>query len=97
MNRLGQTVIMQETGVAVLADQEIAAEAAAEAERIDVEVGQVHEVDRVGEADVVAVRRRLEAPPEPFAPRPTSFCGQHDGFSRLRRPGPWKSRPGRIL
>ena len=58
---------MQQLGVAVLAQKQIAAEAGAEAERIDVEVGQVHEVDRIAQAEMIAVGRRIEPFPQDVA------------------------------
>ncbi|HZY85792.1 MAG TPA: hypothetical protein VFE78_13235 [Gemmataceae bacterium] len=56
---------MDQLGVAVAPHQQVAAEAGAEAERIDVEVRQVGQVDRVAEPQVVALRLRVEPLPLP--------------------------------
>ena len=77
---------MEQLGLAVLAQQQIAAEAGAEAERIDVEIGQVGEMDRVGQAQVIAVRRRIEVLPEALPSLPASFRGEHGrGLAGARR------------
>jgi hypothetical protein len=57
----------------VATQQQAAAEARAEAERVDEEVGQVDEVNRVGEAQVIAIGRRVQALPQPLAPLPATF------------------------
>src|SRR5262249_18786387 len=76
-DRFGQTIVMEEFGVAVLADEQIAAEARAEAERVHPEVRQVHQVNGIVEQEVIAVRRRIELTPEAEPTLQATFGGEH--------------------
>ena len=77
LDRGRQAVVVDQLGVAVAAQQQHAAEAGAQAEGIDVKVGQVHQVQRVTKADVIAVRPGLQPLPETQAPLPTAFRREH--------------------
>ena len=57
-----QAVVVDQLGVAVLAQEQVAAETAAQAEWIDPEVGQVHQVDRIGQQQIIAVGLGVEVP-----------------------------------
>src|SRR2546429_70093 len=80
------TDVLTGPGVAVAGDRQVTAEASAKAERVDPEVGEVRQVDRVGEAHVVAVGRRVELLPEPLPACATSFRREHVVLPRKRTP-----------
>jgi hypothetical protein len=73
---------VDELGVPVGADQQVAAEAGAEAEGVDVEAGQVHQVDGVGQADVVGVGPGVEAVPEDLPAPATPLGCEHGNLPR---------------
>src|SRR5262249_46077713 len=77
LHRLRQTIVVQQLGVAIVANEEVAAEAGTETERIDPEVGQIRQVNRVGQTHVIAVRRRVELLPKPLPAGVTSCRRKH--------------------
>src|SRR5213080_2936392 len=63
--------------MAVRAHQQVAAEPGTQAERIDVEVRQVHQMDGIRQQQEIAVWFRVEPLPEPFSPLPAPFRTEH--------------------
>ena len=71
----------QAEALAVAAQKEIAGKAGPQADGIVAKVGQVHEMDRIGEDQVVALGRRVQLLPESHAALSASFGGEHRGTS----------------
>ena len=53
--------------MAVLAQQQVAGKAGPQADRIDPEIGQVRQVNRIAQDQVIAVGRRIEQLPKATA------------------------------
>ncbi len=80
---LGQSIVVQQLGVTVLPQEKDAAESGAEAKRIDMKVRQIGEVDRIGEAEMIAVGCGVEAFPESQPSLAATFRGERHGVGLL--------------
>ena len=79
---------MQQLGVAVLADHQIAGEAGAEIDRIDRVIREVDEMNRIAQEQIIVLRRRIELGPQAFPAAAAGFGGEH-GVGSFRFRGEW--------
>src|SRR5205085_10118667 len=77
LDRLGQAVVVVERRVAVGSQDENPTEVGAEAERLDVEVGEVPQVQRVRQEQRLAQPQRVE---EPLPARPATVRREHGTY-----------------
>ena len=81
LHRLGQTVVVEECGSPIATQHQVAAKAGPEADWIDVEVGQVHQVGWIGQHQLVFLEAGAENLPQPLTPVPTPIRTEHVVFS----------------
>ena len=55
---------MNDGRMAILAEQQVTAEATAEAKRIHIEISQIDQVQGIGQPNVIAVRLRIKFLPQ---------------------------------
>jgi hypothetical protein len=96
LDRFGQAIVVDKLGLAVLADQEIAAVVGSEAKGIDVEIGQIHQVKRISQPEMIAIRFGVEPLPEPLPPLPTPFRAEHGCLSCQGRKEKGKSSKEKV-
>jgi YD repeat-containing protein len=77
LDRLRCPVRIEELAVPVLPYEQIGMEVRAQADRVGPVVGEIREMDRIAEEQVVGGRQRIEPLPEPFAPPAAAFGGKH--------------------
>ena len=63
LDGLGHAIVINQRRMAILAEEQVTAEAGCEAERIDIEIGQVDQMQGIGEPNMVAVRLGIELLP----------------------------------
>ncbi len=79
--RWRQPIVVQQLGVTVPTQKQVAPKACSQAERIYPEVGQVHQMDWIAQEKIIPFGRRLELLPKTLATLVTSFSRKHCGPS----------------